>query len=74
MFASQYISNEIFPLKKCDDAETASMFMDDWKVSELPVVDKLKVMGFNISEKTTDSLPVINSKNINEYLIYLILI
>ena len=31
-------------------------------------------MGSNISETTTYSLSVINSKNINEYPIYLILI
>ncbi|MDP1727093.1 MAG: hypothetical protein Q8M15_09955 [Bacteroidota bacterium] len=46
MFANQYISSEIFSLKKSDNAETALMFMSDWMVKELPVVDNLKVLGF----------------------------
>ncbi len=45
MFANQYISSEIFSLKKSDNAETALMFMSDWMVKELPVVDNLKVLG-----------------------------
>ncbi len=51
MFASQYISGEIFPLKKSDDAESASIFMSDWMVKELPVVDNLKVLGY-VNERT----------------------
>lgn len=46
MFANQYISSEIFSLKKSDNAESALIFMSDWKVKELPVVDNLKVLGF----------------------------
>jgi acetoin utilization protein AcuB len=50
MFAIQYISNEIFPLKKSDSCESALMFLSDWKLKELPVVEGGKVLGF-VSEK-----------------------
>ncbi len=46
MFAIQFISNETFPLKKSDSAESALLFMNDWKVNELPVVEGGKVLGF----------------------------
>ncbi len=45
MFAKQFISNEIFPLKKSDSAESAMLFMEDWLVKELPVVESAKVLG-----------------------------
>ncbi|MBC7384002.1 MAG: CBS domain-containing protein [Bacteroidia bacterium] len=51
MFAKQFISSEIFPLKKSDQAESALMFMGDWMVKQLPVVDNLRVLGF-VSEKS----------------------
>lgn len=46
MFAQQLISNEIFPLKKNDTVETALLFMDDWQVKDLPVVESGKVLGY----------------------------
>lgn len=50
MFAQQFISNEIFPLKKSDSVESALLFMSDWMVRELPVVEGGKVIGY-VSEK-----------------------
>ena len=46
MFALQFISSEIFPLKKSDDAESALIFLSDWMVKQLPVVENMKVLGF----------------------------
>lgn len=46
MIAEVLISHEIFPLKKSDTSETALLFMHDWKISDLPVVDNNKVLGF----------------------------
>lgn len=46
MFAIQFISNEVFPLKKSDSVESAMMFMEDWKISELPVVEGGMVLGY----------------------------
>ncbi|MDZ4666552.1 MAG: CBS domain-containing protein [bacterium] len=50
MFAIQFISGELFPLKKSDSIESALLFMDDWNVNELPVVEGGKILGF-VSEK-----------------------
>lgn len=50
MFALQFISNEVFPLKKSDSVESALLFMSDWKVKTLPVVEGGKVIGM-ITEK-----------------------
>ncbi|MEI6506952.1 MAG: CBS domain-containing protein [Bacteroidota bacterium] len=46
MFAEILISHEIFPLKKTDTCETASVFMHNWNVSHLPVVENGKVLGY----------------------------
>ncbi|OYU97096.1 MAG: hypothetical protein CFE21_02060 [Bacteroidetes bacterium B1(2017)] len=51
MFAKQFISNEIFPLKKSDSAESALLFMEDWQVKQLPIVESGKVVGF-VREKS----------------------
>jgi signal-transduction protein with cAMP-binding, CBS, and nucleotidyltransferase domain len=45
MFAIQFISQDIFPLKRSDSAESAAIFMEDWQVKELPVVESAKVIG-----------------------------
>jgi acetoin utilization protein AcuB len=45
MFASQFISNEIFPLKKSDTVASAEVFMQDCMVKELPVVEGGKILG-----------------------------
>lgn len=50
MFALQFISNEVFPLKKSDSAESALLFLSDWMVSELPVVEGGKIIGY-VNEK-----------------------
>jgi acetoin utilization protein AcuB len=46
MFAEELISPDIFPLKKSDTCETAILFMHDWKVFHLPVVDSGKLLGY----------------------------
>jgi len=45
MFAYQLISNEIFALKPSDSAANALIFMEDWQVKDLPIVQNLKVIG-----------------------------
>jgi predicted transcriptional regulator len=45
MFAYQLISNEIFALKPSDSATNALVFMEDWQVKDLPIVQNLKVVG-----------------------------
>ncbi len=76
MFAKQFISNEIFPLKKLDSAESAMLFMEDWLVKELPVVEGAKVLGmvkksmlFDNESKRIDQLMDINTKPyvVNEF-------
>lgn len=46
MFAIQFVSQELFPLKRSDTASNALLFMEDWQVKELPVVEMGKVVGF----------------------------
>ncbi|MCG9880840.1 MAG: CBS domain-containing protein [Bacteroidia bacterium] len=46
MFANQFLSNEIFPLKKSDSVASAEVFMQDFKVKELPVVELGKILGY----------------------------
>lgn len=46
MFAEELVSNDIFPLKKTDSCESAMVFMSDWKVFHLPVVDNGKLLGY----------------------------
>jgi predicted transcriptional regulator len=46
MFAEELLSNDIFPLKKTDSCESALVFMSDWKVFHLPVVDNGKLLGY----------------------------
>lgn len=62
MLAFQLISNEVFPLKKTDTCAAALIFMNDWQINHLPVVDNGKVIGF-VSEKT---LPDDEKKKIND--------
>jgi acetoin utilization protein AcuB len=54
MFAETLISSEIFPLKKSDSCETASVFMHDWSVAHLPVVENNKVIGYVALSEITD--------------------
>ena len=46
MFAERLISHELFPLKRTDSCETAVMFMHDWGVAHLPVVENNMVIGY----------------------------
>jgi len=46
MFAETLISHELFPLKKTDTCGSAIVFMHDWGVSELPVVENNIVLGY----------------------------
>lgn len=55
MFASQFLSSEIFPLKKSDSASSAELFMQDFKVKELPVVEAGKIIGY-VSETLMEDL------------------
>jgi acetoin utilization protein AcuB len=50
MFAYQLISNEMFALKPSDSASSASVFMEDWQVKDLPVVQNGKLIG-TVNEK-----------------------
>jgi acetoin utilization protein AcuB len=45
MFALQLISNEVFALKPSDNASNALLFMDDWKIKDLPIVQNNKLLG-----------------------------
>lgn len=51
MIASHLISADIFPLKKSDTCESALVFMSDWKVSSLPVIQDGKLMGYVYSNE-----------------------
>lgn len=46
MIVSELISADIFPLKKTDTCSAALLFMQDWKVSHLPVVEGGKLLGY----------------------------
>jgi hypothetical protein len=46
VFASQLISQEIFPLKRADSTETALMFFHDWNLNYLPIVENGKVVAW----------------------------
>jgi acetoin utilization protein AcuB len=50
MIVSEITSTDIFPLKKIDTCESALVFMQDWKVFHLPVVDNGKLVGYVNSE------------------------
>ncbi len=54
MLASTFISNDIFPLKKTDTCETALVFMHDWKVQHLPVVNDGKLLGYVAASDLND--------------------
>lgn len=54
MFAEELISPDIFPLKKSDTCEAALLFMHDWKVFHLPVVDNGKFLGYVTHEELSD--------------------
>lgn len=45
MFAFQLVSNEVFALKPSDTASNAMLFMDDWAIKDLPVVQNNKLLG-----------------------------
>jgi len=45
MFAIQFVSQELFPLKRSDSAENALLFMEDWQVKELPIVEAGFIVG-----------------------------
>jgi predicted transcriptional regulator len=57
MLASTLISSDIFPLKKTDTCEGALMFMQDWKVSHLPVVFDGRLLGYVSANKLADESP-----------------
>jgi predicted transcriptional regulator len=50
MFAYQLISNEMFALKPSDSSSSALVFMEDWQVKDLPVVQNGKLIG-TVNEK-----------------------
>lgn len=57
MFALKFISQEVFPLKKSDSAESALIFMEDWQLNELPVVEAGKLLGF-VNRTQLEAAPV----------------
>ncbi len=46
MIAAALLSTDIFPLKKTDTVDSALVFMHDWKVFHLPVVDNGLLIGY----------------------------
>jgi predicted transcriptional regulator len=46
MIAEEILSADLFPLKRSDNVETAMLFMHDWQVSHLPVVESNAVVGY----------------------------
>ncbi len=55
MFAIQFVSQELFPLKRSDAAESAILFMEDWQVKELPVVEAGKIVGMITFKQALDN-------------------
>ena len=45
MFAKHLITDTIIPLKTSDTGTTALSFMDDYKVSHLPIVNNIDFLG-----------------------------
>jgi signal-transduction protein with cAMP-binding, CBS, and nucleotidyltransferase domain len=65
MFAIQFVSQDLFPLKRSDSAENAIMFMEDWQVKELPVVEAGKIVGM-----VTQNLALANDgKRVDEFML-----
>jgi acetoin utilization protein AcuB len=57
MIASEFFSPDIFPLKKTDTCESAMVFMHDWRVFNLPVVDNGKFIGYASFEHLAEAKP-----------------
>ncbi len=55
MFAETLLSHEIFPLKKTDTCETAQVFMHDWEIAHLPVVENNKLLGYVTLEEISNN-------------------
>lgn len=53
MTAEDILSPDLFPLKKSDNVDTAMLFMQDWKVSHLPVVESNNVIGYVVISDLT---------------------
>jgi len=49
------ISHDFFPLKKTDSVESSLLFMHDWRVSDLPVVESLNILGFVDAKALSDA-------------------
>jgi signal-transduction protein with cAMP-binding, CBS, and nucleotidyltransferase domain len=64
MFAIQFVSQELFPLKRSDAAENAILFMEDWQVKELPVVEAGKVVGIITYKQAIDN----TGKRVDEFM------
>lgn len=63
MIASEFLSTNIFPLKKNDSVEDAILLMHDWNVTCLPVVDAGVIIGYA-------SLPELTRLNKKDKLIH----
>lgn len=70
MFAYQLISNEIFALKPNDRASSALVFMEDWQVKDLPVVQNLKLIGTVKESVLNENETLKVSEILNTELIY----
>jgi predicted transcriptional regulator len=57
MTVAEFISTDIFPLKKTDTCEMALVFMHDWRTFNLPVADGGKLLGYVNFEDITEAKP-----------------
>lgn len=57
MTVSEFISTDIFPLKKTDTCEMALVFMHDWRTFNLPVSDAGKLIGYVSFEDISEAKP-----------------
>lgn len=64
MFAIQFVSQELFPLKRSDTADNALLFMEDWRVKELPVVEAGRVIGMVSEAHALEN----SSKRVDEFM------
>ncbi len=65
MFAETLISLDILPLKKADTCNSAVVFMHNWGISELPVVENNKVLGYLSLDEICNEAP---SAKIEKYI------
>jgi CBS domain-containing protein len=55
MNVAEFISSDIFPLKKTDTCEMALVFMQDWHTLHLPVTDDGHLIGYVTMDKLLEA-------------------